>query len=921
MANKPFETQDGIKILTGDDIVDENGNSLLGGGTTVSKFVVINDTGTVWGSNDGENWTGPYNTGLTYLGKVAVGPNMVVYIGGEGGPGGSSIYYTTAWNVAPVQVTDSETASWSQVRYFTNIERFVAVGNIDGTPCYKHSTNGINWTVVSLDNTWAATLDNGAGYNGASFNDIATNGTGFLLITDDTILGSFYTTTLTTNSNIGSSEWLNDGMSFERVVYSSQAEFTGWFAFGDGNTGADDGWWLNSEHNPGTGSFSTSWGISDISLAFKDEVGYEPSWSELVIGRYNGIDTIVIGTSNGQILYWPAVPDGPFLSIPKVYTSSISNITVTNPAVLSWSDGTIDSSTNEKIVISNLQGYNGTYYINSANELYTNIEMTLPFDATSLTYTSGGTVTFSHGMYIDALNYANGKFYVANDSEEIFVSADGGATWTEVASLTGEAGVGEGLGFMNDIDGYVSTGSIDTGNFTFSADTITNGNGMLVATDRGTLAIGTDMEFPGAPSHFHIAFDGSNTTVSGNDLFFGDDFNYVLVSAYANGVEIGTNDRDGGSQHTWNLTNDGQMTFPTLTVPISDNATPTGTGQTIKFSDPAQQAIIYGPASTTDYNNAERIIIQGAPGYTDTTGEGGDVYLWAGPGGSAGGDGGDIKIRAGRGIAAGGGGYLNFQAGDAGAGAGATGGYINIESGSSANGTGGNITIDANSGGQLALYTAAGGNITLNTAGGVNTWTFDSTGKTTLPGAVVNSTVTNTVSAARAPLYLGDSSYTVPLVDGNYGPFTLSDIVFTVQVLTGAAIYTITNVLNNATFTLNQVIGTLDAGDLGGTPGNTANIDISELVQVPLDLTKSVNKLADGTYSLADGVEGQIMYLVRQTGSTYNSITVNVANARVDGTLYTTIDYYPFDNGLPALNMSTLIFTDGAWQASNGGWD
>jgi len=62
------------------------------------------------------------------------------------------------------------------------------------------------------------------------------------------------------------------------------------------------------------------------------------------------------------------------------------------------------------------------------------------------------------------------------------------------------------------------------------------------------------------------------------------------------------------------------------------------------------------------------------------------------------------------------------------------------------------------------------------------------------------------------------------------------------------------------------------------------------------------------------------MYLVRQTGSAYNQITVNVANGRVDGALYTTIDYYPFEN-VSTPNMSTLIFTDGAWQSSNGGWD
>ena len=200
-----------------------------------------------------------------------------------------------------------------------------------------------------------------------------------------------------------------------------------------------------------------------------------------------------------------------------------------------------------------------------------------------------------------------------------------------------------------------------------------------------------------------------------------------------------------------------------------------------------------------------------------------------------------------------------------------------------------------------------------------NIWEFGADGKLTLPGAVVNSTVAkNAVSGP--PLYLGDSTWGTALVDGTYGPFTLSDVVFTVQVSSGIVGYNITNVLNNATFTREQTIGTLDSGDLGGTPGTTSNIAVTALVPLALDLTKTVNKLTDGNYALADGVEGQIMYLVRQTGSTYNAITVNVANGRVDGTLYTTIDYYPFEN-ISAVNMSTLIFTDGAWQADNGGWD
>jgi hypothetical protein len=171
----------------------------------------------------------------------------------------------------------------------------------------------------------------------------------------------------------------------------------------------------------------------------------------------------------------------------------------------------------------------------------------------------------------------------------------------------------------------------------------------------------------------------------------------------------------------------GESIFPTLTVPISDNINPNGTGQILKFGDSTQQAIIYGPESTSSINTAERVIIQGAPGYTNTSGEGGDIYVWAGPGGSESGNGGDIKIRAGLGNGSGNGGYLNLQAGDSFNGAG-FGGYINIESGeSSVSGNGGDITVQARSGGEITLRTIAGD------------WLFGSDGTTTFPNNSINS--------------------------------------------------------------------------------------------------------------------------------------------------------------------------------------
>jgi hypothetical protein len=83
-----------------------------------------------------------------------------------------------------------------------------------------------------------------------------------------------------------------------------------------------------------------------------------------------------------------------------------------------------------------------------------------------------------------------------------------------------------------------------------------------------------------------------------------------------------------------------------------------------------------------------------------------------------------------------------------------------------------------------------------------------------------------------------------------------------------------------------------------------------------IDLTQFVNKLssaANGRYTLADGVEGQLMYLTQQgTGA----IQIRVANARINGNLDTNADLSFILYG----GLITLLFTDGAWQQSGGEW-
>jgi hypothetical protein len=166
----------------------------------------------------------------------------------------------------------------------------------------------------------------------------------------------------------------------------------------------------------------------------------------------------------------------------------------------------------------------------------------------------------------------------------------------------------------------------------------------------------------------------------------------------------------------------------------------TGTGEVLRFNDVTSQSIIIGPNPTTTVPTAPRLVVAGADGRTGTTGEGGDVYLWAGRGGSTGGSGGDVKVDAGNGGGTTGGGgtvkvrggyseessggFVQVYAGDSGTGA---GGSLTIDAGSTYSGVdqyGGNVSINAGYsntaefGGNIVLQTSSGGKITFSGNGG-----------------------------------------------------------------------------------------------------------------------------------------------------------------------------------------------------------
>ena len=396
----------------------------------------------------------------------------------------------------------------------------------------------------------------------------------------------------------------------------------------------------------------------------------------------------------------------------------------------------------------------------------------------------------------------------------------------------------------------------------------------------------------------------------------------------------------------------GGLVLPTQTNKGYDVLT-TLTGPTLRLSNDSQnQVIVTGPSATADNSYAQRIVIQGQRGYgsTSTEGEGGDIYIWGGIGGETnnntdgfnpgGGSGGDVKLCGGEGLNYDGG-YVRIEGGNvAHFSTSTTGdaGFVEITGGdvsddnTAVSSRGGDIRI---TGGRAYSATTQSGVVQVITGGtmnpdvlGANTWTFGNDGSTTFPGAitrVVAGTVSKTgvilpTTTGTAEVIIHNSSLT-GLTDNTYGPFTLNVVTFDV-VVSGGEVSTASNISSTGTVTVNDVLGTIDSGDIGGTTGTSITWTVSSVVQATptaIDLTKSVNKLTNGEYTLADGVEGQIMYLVRQTGSTAHTVTV--ANARLDGTEYNDVPFTPFTDGIDPTNMATLIFTDSAWQSMGGFWN
>lgn len=227
-----------------------------------------------------------------------------------------------------------------------------------------------------------------------------------------------------------------------------------------------------------------------------------------------------------------------------------------------------------------------------------------------------------------------------------------------------------------------------------------------------------------------------------------------------------------------------------------------------------------------------------------------------------------------------------------------------------------------------AFYVATAKSFEIQTAKtniGDQRWTFGTDGSTTFPGAVIKSTAA--VTGGTAPVGAATAITVTDSPNSNWTSGTgvsANGINFIIAV-DGSGNATVTTINDGGTgHFVGETFGPLPGSALGGTDEvDDVYFEVTAVDAPPvtaLDITKTVNKLTDGYYTLADGTEGQIMYLVRQNGSTAANIYLTLANGRVNASSYTDVLLNPFLSNSES-DITTLIYTDNAWQSDNGTWD
>ena len=415
-------------------------------------YIMANVDGDIVTSTDGVTWGTPIASGMSGISRVAVHNGVIVYIGGDGPAPQPGLYYSTVIGTVELctgtDALEGDDIFWSQVRYFDEPNKWVAVGWIDGNPSHfpivAHSVNGISWTKVPADLSFVAGFNTGDG--NWRLTDIA-----YMAETGDFVIsssiedsGAFGGIFITDNVTVPLDETVHIAIDLDVdhtapwpvVQYGGPPGYM--ILFGTN----DEVWYGYSTDVEDYGSLDGlgPFGWSDI---VTDEIGYVPEISDIA---YDATGFIAV-TQDGQVIAAAADFGGPgvIVSIPLPYTVTDFAISRANPAVLTYTPPSSDTPdpnelhNGEKIVITGSDQFDGTYYYKASDDtLYTDKELTSALDSSGFDpFVSGGTLTMSQGTYFDAAGTSPFYYYIGNDDEQIFRSSNG-ITWTQQADVTGE---------------------------------------------------------------------------------------------------------------------------------------------------------------------------------------------------------------------------------------------------------------------------------------------------------------------------------------------------------------------------------------------------------------------------------------------------------------------------------------------------
>lgn len=244
----------------------------------------------------------------------------------------------------------------------------------------------------------------------------------------------------------------------------------------------------------------------------------------------------------------------------------------------------------------------------SINGQFINIYPTNIYDAPHIHIAPGSGDNGTGDLILGGDNYHidinhNGSVYVRTSNQNYSWEFDASGNFRlpfggDIKDSNGVSVLGGGGASTNEITNTDGTS-------TYSVSVATSGV-VTMNTARGTIEFGAMPEV-GSPQHLHIMKPELTTGV---DLYFGDDYNYVLQrgTAYgsdpAYGVEIGTNDRSGGSQKSWRFGTDGNLTFPDGSLQTTAY-TGTNNAATIDILDTNGLTTVYYPTFVENRDGEE----------------------------------------------------------------------------------------------------------------------------------------------------------------------------------------------------------------------------------------------------------------------------------------------------------------------------